>query len=123
MANAVADRLGDSLGLLEDLLEHEGLEARFLGAFVVPVELDLVVGDRVPVAVDEAGRRGVGMVVTLAVRGGSVHEAVKSRGFINVPARLDPKRFTAAEQVYDDAIRAEFASLPRYFTWSDIDVV
>ena len=39
MSNAVADRLGDGLGLLVDLLEHEGLEAGLLRALVVPVEL------------------------------------------------------------------------------------
>ena len=39
MPNAVADRLGDGLGLLVDLLEHERLEAGLLGALVVPVEL------------------------------------------------------------------------------------
>ena len=39
MSNAVPDRLGDGLGLLVDLLEHEGLEAGLLRALVVPVEL------------------------------------------------------------------------------------
>ena len=54
MANSIADRLGDGLGLLEDLLEHEGLEARFLGAFVVPVELDGLVLGQGPIGVLEA---------------------------------------------------------------------
>ena len=46
VADAVADRLGDGLGLLVDLLEHERLVAALLGALVVPVELDgLVVDD------------------------------------------------------------------------------
>ena len=46
VAEAVADRLGDGLGLLVDLLEHERLVAALLGALVVPVELELVVLDR-----------------------------------------------------------------------------
>ena len=45
MADAVADRLGDGLGLLVDLLEHERLVAALLGALVVPVELDRIVLD------------------------------------------------------------------------------
>ena len=50
VADAVADRLGDGLGLLVDLLEHERLVAALLGALVVPVELDRIVLD--PGAVD-----------------------------------------------------------------------
>ena len=46
VADAVADRLGDGVGLLVDLLQHEGLEAALLGALVVPVELDELVLDR-----------------------------------------------------------------------------
>ena len=46
VADAVADRLGDGLGLLVDLLEHERLVAALLGALVVPVELDELVLDR-----------------------------------------------------------------------------
>ena len=38
-ANAIADRLGHGLGLLEDLLEHERLVAALLGALLVPVDL------------------------------------------------------------------------------------
>ena len=38
-ADAVADRLAHSLGLLVDLLEHEGLVAALYGALVVPVDL------------------------------------------------------------------------------------
>ena len=45
MADSVADRLGDGLGLLVDLLEHERLVAALLGALVVPVELHGVVLD------------------------------------------------------------------------------
>ena len=58
MANSIADRLGDGLGLLEDLLEHEGLEARFLGAFVVPVELDGLVLGQGAIGVLEAAPSG-----------------------------------------------------------------
>ena len=50
MADAIADRLGDGLGLLVDLLEHERLEAALLGALVVPVELDGLVLDGLPSA-------------------------------------------------------------------------
>ena len=46
VADAVADRLGDALGLLVDLLEHERLVARALGGLVVPVDLEHVVLDR-----------------------------------------------------------------------------
>jgi len=43
---AIADRLAHCLGLLVDLLEHEGLVAALLGALVVPVDgLDLLVLD------------------------------------------------------------------------------
>ena len=45
VADAVADRLGDGVGLLEDLLQHERLVAALLGALVVPVELDRLVLD------------------------------------------------------------------------------
>ena len=51
VADAVADRLGDALGLLEDLLKHERLVARALGRVVVPVDLEHVVLDSL------AGRR------------------------------------------------------------------
>ena len=40
VADPVADRLRDGVGLLVDLLQHEGLEPGLLGALVVPVELD-----------------------------------------------------------------------------------
>jgi hypothetical protein len=74
-------------------------------------------------AMDEARGRGLGMMVALALRGGSLHAVLKGRGFYDVPARLDPKRFTAVEHVYDESIRADLAASPRYFTWSDMDVV
>ena len=45
VTQAVADRLGDGLGLLVDLLEHERLETALLGALDVPVELDELVLD------------------------------------------------------------------------------
>ena len=38
--DAVADRLGDALRLLVDLLEHERLEPGALGCVVVPVDVD-----------------------------------------------------------------------------------
>ena len=58
VADAVADRLGDALGLLVDLLEHERLVARALGDVVVPVDLDDVVLDRLAVVgVDDRRRR------------------------------------------------------------------
>ena len=56
MADAVADRLPHRLGLLVDLLEHEGLVAALLRALDVPVDLDHV-----------------------AVLGGAVVEAVEGR--------------------------------------------
>ena len=49
VAHAIADRLGDGFGLLVDLLQHERLEARLLGALVVPVELDELALDRAAV--------------------------------------------------------------------------
>ena len=58
MAHAVADRLGDGLGLLVDLLEHEGLEAALLGALVVPVELRRLVLDGRAVGAPERGALG-----------------------------------------------------------------
>ena len=58
MSNAVADRLSDGLGLLVDLLEHEGLEAGLLCALVVPVELGDFVLDSAPVRTLE--RRALG---------------------------------------------------------------
>lgn len=72
--------------------------------------------------VDDARRRSLGMVVALAVRGSSLHDALKLRGFINVPSRLDPKRFTATEQVFDETLQPDFDSHARFFTWSDMDV-
>ena len=54
VADAVADRLGDALGLLVDLLEHERLVAGALGGVVVPVDLDdLVLDGLARVGVDE----------------------------------------------------------------------
>jgi hypothetical protein len=90
---------------------------------ILSPQMESVGAALIDAAIDEARRRGLGMVVALAVRGGRVRESFKSRGFINVPARLDPKRFTAAEQIYDSSARAEFSSLARHFTWSDMDVV
>ena len=49
VTHAVADRLGDGVGLLVDLLQHERLEAGLLGALVVPVELDQLALDRAAV--------------------------------------------------------------------------
>ena len=50
VAHAVADRLGDALGLLVDLLEHERLVAGALGRVVVPVDVDLSCSTVSPVA-------------------------------------------------------------------------
>lgn len=83
-------------------------------ASVAPALIDTVVED--------ARRKAKGMVVALAVRGSSLHDALKSRGFINVPSRLDPKRFTATEQVFDGALRPLYDAHSRFFTWSDMDV-
>ena len=77
----------------------------------------------VDAVVAEACRRKLGMVMTLAIRNSALHQVVDSLGFIAVPARLNPKPFTATECVYDDLVRAELASEPRNFTWSDMDVV
>ncbi len=55
---AVADRLAQRVGLLVDLLQHEGLVAALLGALVVPVEHDLVVDDLAAVDVGEDGAVG-----------------------------------------------------------------
>ena len=71
MAHAVADRLGDGLGLLVDLLEHERLEAALLGAFDVPVQLDEIVLDRRPV--DAAERHALGRDRDDVAVGGKVH--------------------------------------------------
>jgi hypothetical protein len=52
--DAVADRLAHRVGLLVDLLEHEGLVPALLGLLVVPLDrLDLLVLDRT-VGVEEA---------------------------------------------------------------------
>ena len=53
MAHPVADRLGDRVRLLVDLLQHERLEAGLLGPFVVPVELHRLVLDHLAVDVPE----------------------------------------------------------------------
>jgi hypothetical protein len=90
---------------------------------ILSPRIDTVGPALLDVVADEARRRGLGMVVALALRGSGVHGALKNRGFIDVPSRLDPKRFTAVECVYDDALRAELATGPRHFTWSDMDVV
>ena len=59
VAHAIADRLGDGVGLLVDLLQHERLEAGLLGALVVPVELDQLTLDRAAVlGAQEAGTVG-----------------------------------------------------------------
>ncbi len=56
--DAVADRLAHRIGLLVDLLEHEGLVPALLGLLVVPLDrLDLLVLDR-PVGVEEARALG-----------------------------------------------------------------
>ena len=55
---AVGDRLGDGVGLLVDLLEHERLEAALLGGLLVPVDLlDLALERR---AVGQQEARAVG---------------------------------------------------------------
>jgi GNAT superfamily N-acetyltransferase len=90
---------------------------------VLTPQWDSVGSALIDAAVDEARRRGLGMVVTLALRGAPLYDTFKSRGFIHVPSRLDPKRFTATERIYDDSVRGDFAALPRQFTWSDMDVV
>ena len=57
VADAVADRLGDTLGLFVDLLEHERLVSGTLGGGVVPVDIDGVVVDslaRLGVDIDHA---------------------------------------------------------------------
>ena len=46
--DALAERLGDRVRLLVDLLEHERLVALFLGRVSVPVDLDHVALDRLP---------------------------------------------------------------------------
>ena len=45
VAHTVADRLGDGVRLLVDLLQHERLEPALFGALVVPVELDQLAFD------------------------------------------------------------------------------
>jgi hypothetical protein len=58
VANAVAERLLDRVGLVVDLLQHEGLVAGFLGHLVVPVDVDDLARELVAVDVDEAGALG-----------------------------------------------------------------
>jgi hypothetical protein len=55
---AVGDRLGHRVGLLVDLLEHEGLEAALLGGLLVPVDLDDLALELGPVGQHE--RRALG---------------------------------------------------------------
>ena len=50
VADAVADRLAEALGLLVDLLLHERLVAGALGDLLVPVDLDRLERDRAAVA-------------------------------------------------------------------------
>ena len=56
LAQAIADRRRDRVGLLVDLLQHERLVAGLLGALVVPVELDELVVDRAAVGGAEVRR-------------------------------------------------------------------
>ncbi len=56
----LADRLGDRVGLLPDLLEHERLEALLLGGVVVPLDLLHLALDRRAVAGEERGAVGAG---------------------------------------------------------------
>ena len=56
---AVGQRLGHGVGLLVDLLEHEGLVAALLGGLVVPVDLVDLALDRAAVdGLDEARALG-----------------------------------------------------------------
>ena len=55
----VGDRLGDGVGLLVDLLHHEGRVAALLGRVLVPGDLLDLALDRVPVGVgDRCAARG-----------------------------------------------------------------
>lgn len=99
-----------------------GVDAMLVVDILTP-RMDSVGAALMDAVVDDARRRGMGMVVTLALPKSEVQEVLSGRGFIQVPARLDPKRFMAVERVYDETIRADVGSKPRYFTWSDMDVV
>ena len=88
MANSIADRLGDGLGLLEDLLEHEGLVAGLLGAFVVPVELDGLVLGRGPVGVLEARTLGPQLDDLAVARELHVARLAQERGRIRCEEHL-----------------------------------
>ena len=85
MADAVADRLGDGLRLLVDLLEHERLVAALLGALVVPVELDRVVLD--PGAVRTGEDRALGVIVTMSPSSGNCTWRVSFRNAPRSSAR------------------------------------
>ena len=54
---AVGDRLGDGVGLLVDLLEHERLVAALLGGLLVPVDARDLALDRRAVGLQERRRR------------------------------------------------------------------
>ena len=60
MVEPLADRLGDRVGLLPDLLEHERLVALLLGRVLVPLDLLHLALDRRAVAGEERGAVGAG---------------------------------------------------------------
>ena len=54
----ICDRLGDGVGLLVDLLHHEGGPTALLGGVLVPGDLLVVAGHRVPPGVRDLGALG-----------------------------------------------------------------
>ena len=86
VAHAVADRLGDRLGLLVDLLQHERLEAALLGALVVPVELDELALDGGAVGRAQELRRAA-RIATMSPSSGKYTSRVSRRNAAAFEAR------------------------------------
>jgi hypothetical protein len=63
------------------------------------------------------------IVVTLAIPGSSLYNALKRCGFLAVPFRLDPKPFRTASAVFSATANCAWDPSRWYFTWGDIDVV
>ena len=70
-----------------------------------------------------ARARGDGIMVTLAIPGSPLHALFRRCGFLQVPARLDPKPFRTAGTVLTESARLALDPHNWYFTWGDIDVV
>ena len=109
MPDAVADRDLEALGLLVDLLEHEGLVALALGDLLVPVDPDLLELDRAAVlGADHAHAAGRDLDDLAVVRVGDAARLGEERGEVRreevlAVAEADHQRRLAAHA--DEAVR------------------